>query len=126
MHSFLTVCANFEHGKKGNKYPYITKELYGGELTADHVDTTLKELRITEKKLKKYPSSKVMWEKEDLTAQPPWGDNISPVITDLSNYYVTNDGEDFIDVFRDVLEGATLPELPVRIVSMYSFGKLKR
>ncbi len=119
LHSFFsTVCVNLEHGKWGSKYPYIMKELYRGELTADHVDAALKELRDIEKKLKKYPPSKVVWDIEDLTAQPPWGDNISPDITDLSNYFVTSDGEDFIGVFREALEGAKLLEQPLLIKSL--------
>ncbi|MDR4281828.1 hypothetical protein FO523_22550, partial [Bacillus subtilis KCTC 1028 = ATCC 6051a] len=36
--------------------------------------------------------------------RPPWGDNISDEITDLSNYFVTSDGEDFINLLKNALE----------------------
>jgi len=33
-----------------------------------------------------------------LAQQPPWGNDISEDITDLSNYFVTSEGEDLFDV----------------------------
>ena len=41
---------------------------------------------------------KVIWDIEDLAQQPPWGNDISEDITDLSNYFVTSEGEDLFDV----------------------------
>ncbi len=35
-----------------------------------------------------------------------WGRNISSDITNLSNYFVTSDGEDFITIFNRALEKA--------------------
>lgn len=37
-----------------------------------------------------------MWDLDDPSKQPPWGKNISREITDLSNYFITNEGKDFI------------------------------
>lgn len=41
-----------------------------------------------------------LWDIKDLSAQPPWKTNISDDITNLSNYFVTSDGEDFITIFN--------------------------
>ncbi len=41
---------------------------------------------------------------EDLQAKPPWGTNISPEITDLSNYFVTSDGRDLFEVLSEALQ----------------------
>ncbi len=41
---------------------------------------------------------------DDLFKQPPWGKNISNDITNLSNYFVTSDGED--NSYRDMIFNA--------------------
>ena len=51
-------------------------------------------------------SEQVVWDIEDLSKQPPWGNKISPDITDLSSYFVTSDGEDFIGVLERALKTA--------------------
>ena len=54
--------------------------------------------------LKAFIPDKVIWDIEDISKQPPWGDNISKDITNLSNYFITSDGEYFISVFFHALE----------------------
>jgi hypothetical protein len=56
--------------------------------------------------LKNYNPSQVIWDIEDLSKTPPWGDNISDEITDLSNYFVTSDGEDLITILKKALNRA--------------------
>ena len=46
----------------------------------------------------------VVWDIDDLSKQPPWKDNILGDITDLSDYFVTSGGEDFITLFFRVLK----------------------
>lgn len=48
----------------------------------------------------------MIWDINDLSKQPPWGDKISERITSLTNYYVTSDGRDFIDAFNMALDAA--------------------
>ena len=43
---------------------------------------------------------------EDLGKQPPWGTKISNQITDLSNYFITSDGRDFLMIFHKALDAA--------------------
>lgn len=63
------------------------------------VDKAKKELNIIKKELKAFTPDQIIQDIEDLSKQPPWGSDISEDITDLSNYFVTSDGEDFISVF---------------------------
>lgn len=101
---FSTIAFKLETGKWGSKYPYIMNELYNGNLQKDHIAMAMKELDVIVSELKKFPPSEVVWDFEDLSKQPPWGNKISSDITDLSNYFVTSDGEDFISVLRCALE----------------------
>ena len=103
---FSTIAYNLENGDWGSKYPYIMNELYRGELEVESVKECLAELENIRNELKKYLPDKVVWDIDDLSKRPPWGDNISADITDLSNYFVTNEGEDFIEVLKEALEKA--------------------
>ena len=82
------------------------------------MDTAVNELNIIKKELEAFTPDQVVWNIEDLSQQPPWGSDISEDITDLSNYFVTSDGEDFLSVFFDALETAKEIDSDVEIVSM--------
>lgn len=107
LHSFFsTVAYRIEKGKWGSKYPVIMNELYQGKLSCENVPTAKKELEKISKKLEKFSPDMVVWDIEDLSKQPPWGDKISDEITSLANYFVTSDGRDFIGVFNMALDTA--------------------
>lgn len=53
--------------------------------------------------MKKFRSSEVVWDIDDLKVKPPWGDNISTEIKNLSEYFVTSEGEDLIDMMEKAL-----------------------
>jgi len=107
LHSFFsTVAYNLENGQWGSRFPVIMNELYQGKLARENIDKATKELRIIKQELQKLSPEKVVWDIDDLSKQPPWGKNISKDITDLSNYFVTSGGEDFLTVFAHALEKA--------------------
>ncbi len=87
----------------GKKYPTILNEFYNGKLTVKNLEKAEKELKDIRERLKKFEPSKVVWDKTDLSKQPPWGDDISSDITDLSNYFVTSDGEDLFEVIFEAI-----------------------
>lgn len=119
LHSFFsTVAYNLEGKKWGSKYPVIMNELYQGKVEYNRIKIALEEIVDIRSKLKRYPVSCVVWDIEDSTKQPPWGQNISDEITDLSNYFVTSDGEDFITILRHALEKALEMEVPIEIQSI--------
>ena len=107
LHSFFsTVAYDLEGMKWGSRFPVIMNELYQGKINRENVSKAIGELAIIKKELQAFSPDKVIWDIEDLSKQPPWGSNISKDITDLSNYFITSDGEDFITVFLHALEMA--------------------
>lgn len=105
LHSFFsTIAYNLENKNWGSRFPVIMNELYQGKMSAENVDKAITELEIIKKELKKYPPQKAIWDIDDLSKRSPWGDNISKDITDLSNYFVTSDGVDFLTIFLHALE----------------------
>lgn len=119
LHSFFsTICYRLEDGQWGGKYPYLMNKLYQGNLDWEDVKYAKKELEDVKEKLKKFESSKVVWDVEDLKKQPPWGNNISEDITDLSNYFVTSDGRDLISVIFKVFEEAETERTKIELLSL--------
>lgn len=119
LHSFFsTVAINLENGNWGSKFPTIMNELYQGRIEPENIDKAIKELKIIKDKLMELLPDKVIWDIDDLSKLPPWGKNISKDITNLSNYYVTSDGEDFITIFMHALEKSQELKLPIEIESL--------
>lgn len=119
LHSFFsTVAYNLENRAWGSKFPVIMEKLYQGKIEFDDVSDALQELNRIEGELKNFPPGKAVWDIEDLSKQPPWGGRISVQITDLSNYFVTSSGEDFLTVFRHALEKAVELNTGMEIISL--------
>jgi hypothetical protein len=93
-------------------------ELYQGTLDKDNVETAIVELKKIQLELQAFSPDKVVWDIDDLSKQPPWGKNISNDITNLSNYFVTSDGEDFITIFFNALEKAKKLQMDLTIESV--------
>ena len=107
LHSFFsTVAYNLEGKKWGSRFPVIMNELYQGTLHKEKLDMAIEELKLIKNELSDFSPEKVIWDIEDLSKQPPWGTKINKDITDLSNYFVTSDGDDFITMFFHALEKA--------------------
>ena len=119
LHSFFsTVACRLEGGAWGSRYPSIMNSLYQGELAPEAVPSALCELAEIQKKLKGFPPKDVVWDIDDLSKQPPWKDNISGNITDLSDYFITSDGEDFITLFFRALKKAEELGEPLKIETL--------
>ena len=112
---FSTVCGRLENGKWGSRYPYLMNELYQGMLSAEHLAAGAEELVQIKKNLARFAPNQVIWDIDDRSLTPPWGDNISDDITDLSNYFVTSDGNDFLTVFSAALDKARELNVPLTI-----------
>lgn len=87
-------------------FPHLMNELYQGVLPVKHLAAGTEELSQIKQELAQFAPDQVIWDIDDRSLTPPWGDNISDDITDLSNYFVTSEGEDFLSVFTAALDKA--------------------
>ena len=92
--------------------------LYTGKLEPRFIKMALVELGQIREELKAFSPAHVVWDAKDLSKRPPWGDDISEDITDLSNYFVTSSGEDFLEVLQEALLQAGKENKAVEIMSM--------
>lgn len=119
LHAFFsTVCGRLENGKWGSRYPCIMRELYQGELSVPHLQRAAEELEQIKRGLARFAPDQVIWDIENRSLTPPWGDNISDSITDLSNYFVTSSGEDFLQVIQNALQKARELQVPLQIKAL--------
>jgi len=119
LHSFFsTIAYNLENKKWGSRFPLLMNDLYYKTLFVDKIDEALAELKTIQEELKEYSPSMVIWNIEDLSQLPPWGDNIADRITDLSNYFYTSDGEDLFTLIFKALEAAKSVNKDVNIQSL--------
>jgi hypothetical protein len=107
LHAFFsTISVHCEPKGWGTRFPHLMNELYGGRLPASHARRALTELREAKDVLSKLPPSAVVWDIENRTARPPWGDQIASEITDLGNYFVSSAGRDLFQLFEEALAAA--------------------
>jgi 2,3-bisphosphoglycerate-dependent phosphoglycerate mutase len=103
---FSTVSATLEPAGWGSRFPNLMNRLYQGELPAADSRKARSELEAIRRELVVYPPSAVVWDIEDRSQRPLWGDSIAPEITSLANYFVTSEGKDLFDVLFAALDEA--------------------
>lgn len=119
VHSFFsTISYHLEKDGWGTKYPHLMKELYSGRLPFENIPKAIEEAKEVHEKLKLFSPSEVVWDIEDLSKQPPWGDNISTDITDLSNYFYTSGGKDMFEMLFKAFDSALELEVDLEIETL--------
>ena len=78
----------------------------------------MRELETIQKELERINPDQVVWDNEDRSKMPPWGDNISPDIKDLSDYFVTSSGKKLISVIKRALLDAIDERFELEIKSL--------
>lgn len=113
---FSTISVNLEPQGWGSKFPILMKYLYQGGLEAALASDAVAEIKQVRNALKNLPPHRVVWDFEDRSKQPPWGENISPEITSLADYFVTSTGRDLISTLVEALEDAAKNNIAASIV----------
>ena len=103
---FSTISHRLEPSGWGTRFPLLMNRLYQGHLAAADAEAAVAELRQAADELRGFTPDQVVWDIENLSARPPWGDNIADTITDLSNYFITSTGRDLIGTLMEALEKA--------------------
>ena len=115
---FSTIAGLLEGGHPGSRFPIISVDFYGGHVEADKVERAIEELRTIRTELTGYPSSAVIWDLEDRSKVPPWGDAISPTIQSMGDYFVSSTGRDLFELLFEAFSHALKRKRPVDIVEV--------
>lgn len=104
LHAFFsTISYHLEPNGWGSRFPELMNDLYQCQLSPSHAQNVLEDVKVIREELKRFTPDKVIWDIENLNALPPWGDQISHEITNLSNYFITSTGRDLFDVLIECL-----------------------
>lgn len=91
---FNTVCYRLENNRWGSRFPHLMRDLYNGKVEQKNINEFEKEVHTVEEELKKFKIQQVVYDLNDPTVEPPWhSSGISNELTNLSDYWVTNDGQ---------------------------------
>lgn len=112
---FDTVAVRLEAGVRGSQFPLLARDLYSGRLGPSGARDALLEVERIRAGLAAHPPEDVVWDADERDRRPPWGDRISPDITDLSTYFVTDDGADLLDVLAEALTESLRQDEPLVI-----------
>jgi hypothetical protein len=116
VHSFFsTISYYLEKEGWGIKYPLMMNELYNDKLNWNDVSVVKANLVESEQELSKHSPEQVIWDIDDLSQKPPWGDKISPKVTSLANYFATTDGKTFFEVLRTAIDVAEEDKCDLKI-----------
>jgi 2,3-bisphosphoglycerate-dependent phosphoglycerate mutase len=104
LHAFFsTASVHLEPAGWGSRFPVLMRQLYQGRLSAAHVEEARQELADIRRGSGGFPPAAVVWDVEDRSKRPPWGDNMSPTITSLADYFVTSNGRDLFEVLAEAM-----------------------
>ncbi len=116
LHAFFsTISYHLEPDGFGTRLPTLMGRLYAGEMSPKLAAEAKRELLTARQELRTLGPEEVIWDLENLSAKPPWGSNISPEITNLSEYFVTSDGRDVFGVFETALTELEQSSEPLRV-----------
>ncbi len=116
---FSTIACRLENNLWGSRFPILMNRLYNeGEIQPTDCRTASEELSVIKRELLNFSPDKVIWDFDDLSRQPPWGDRIAERITSLANYFWTGDGEDLFEVFEKALNASINIQEPLVIRSL--------
>lgn len=119
LHSFFSsVCINLENGRWGEKFPIVMKNLYSGQLAVEQISQASVELEQIEREFQVLSPDKVIWDANDLSKTPPWGDNISTDVKNLYDYYLTSSGDNIFTTFKNAFRDGLKENVPIEILNL--------
>ena len=121
---FYSIHHHLERDSWGDTYPCVFGEFYLGHVAYDRLPILDKELKEIQERLKLFSPSQVVWDIEDSNKNPPWGNELSESITDLSNYYVTSSGKDLFEVLFNAIEEAKKLRSDIKVRSTFQKSDL--
>jgi len=112
---FSTIKGLLEPAGAGTRFPAISIDFYDGYVPVDRINDAMVELEKIQGELAKFPPSSIIWDYDDRSKIPPWGDNINPNITSMANYFVTSAGRDLFNLLFEIFDYAKRKKMDVTI-----------
>lgn len=117
LHAFFsTITFHLEPNGWASRFPVLMDDLYSGKVSYEKIPRLKDELEEARIELARYPPSKVIWDIEDLSKQPPWRDEIAETTKSLADYFSNSlNSESLFDVLTRAIEYAQTEEADIEI-----------
>jgi tRNA1(Val) A37 N6-methylase TrmN6 len=115
---FSTIAYRLENKNWGSRFEIIMNDFYKGSINKNKIKDALEEIKIIELELSKLNPNTVVWNFENILENPPWGKEISADITNLSNYFVTCNGENLIQIIIEALDNCIKNDCGMEILNL--------
>lgn len=112
---FSTVFMRLEGGNWGSRYPIVMNELYQGNVSIYNLKDCLLELESIQLEFSKLPSHENVWNFENLDEIAPWGTRICSELENLSDYFITVNGSNLLEMMIRVFQHAISVDKQVEI-----------
>jgi 2,3-bisphosphoglycerate-dependent phosphoglycerate mutase len=112
---FSTIRRRLEPEGWGSRFPTVMNELYQGELSGENAPRALEEIDQIEEEMRALKPTDLVWDAEDLSKQPPWGENVRNDVPDLASAFTTHDGHNIFDILRAAVGYSARSGAPLRV-----------
>ena len=117
LNAFFSTISGLLEPKWASRFPMLLGEFYQGSLAARDAPAALDELAVVQAELARFDPGHVIWDLQDRSLNPPWGNEISPAITSMADYFVTSTGRDLIATMREAFEASRDEQEPALLVT---------
>ena len=116
--TWQTLCSTiyFHLTSYANQIPHVFSFLETGSCDSWNCLTTAREFNIVRDLLSQLKPSQIVYDENDPLKQPPWGDNISPVITSCANYLTSGEGDDLLAEIVKILTYAAYAKVDIEVM----------
>ena len=96
--TWQTLCSTIHYhlGSHKNEITHVWNFLKTGHCAKFDCLNAAKEFNLVRDALSAIKPDQIVYDENDPTRLPPWGKEISPVITSCSNYLTSGDGDDLL------------------------------
>lgn len=111
----LSSTIRYHLASSQKQLPHVFDFLKYEQMKAGECLTTAREFNLVRDALSKISPDEVIYDEEEPKKLPPWGKNISPVVTSCGNYFTSGDGNDLLAEIVKVFTYAAYAGTDVRI-----------
>lgn len=110
---FSTAVCRLEKGKCGRRFPRLTHALLRGTLLYKHIDAGMQELTTIWEEMKALSPAQVVADYKAPKEREEWMDAPRPDMANLTDWFVTADGESLFDQCMAAMRGAKARGCPL-------------
>ncbi len=116
--TWIVLCSTIRYhlGKEKNRFKHVFEFIETGLCDNKNCLETAREFNLVRDALSGFEPDQIVYDDKNPKVLPPWGKNISPIITSCSNYLTTGDGNDLLAEMVKIFTQAYYTKANVKVV----------